>query len=267
MRAPSLPLVAQWIEQSRPKGKMWVRFLPRGYTFRMPYQYAYLLMVGVFGVVWLSFFILRKDMRHQQLFVSMFTAPLGPVTQILWFYKDYWRPEYVWTVTVFRVPVGIEELLFAFFIGGIGSVMYEVVFRKAYRRGHRRIKATIFIILFVGVTLSALKVIGWNTVWASSIALILASVVMIYLDKDLRWDWAMSSVLMFFFVIAIYLLCFSFFPAIISKFWVPTGLSGFNLLGIPVEELVWFVSWAMFSGVAYEFTVDAGQYIPLRPAV
>ena len=25
-----VPLVAQWIEQSRPKGEMWVRFLPRG---------------------------------------------------------------------------------------------------------------------------------------------------------------------------------------------------------------------------------------------
>jgi len=224
-------------------------------------------MVGVFGIVWLSFFLLRKDLRHQQLFVSIFTAPLAPVTQILWFYKDYWRPEYVWTFTVLNVPLGVEEVLFAFFIGGIGSILYEVIFRTDYKPGRWRFKETAYVVIFSGVFFGFLKTLDLNTVWASSIALVLSSLMIVYLDKNVRIDWVMSSVLMFALVMFTYLACFALFPAIVSKFWLPSGLSGINLLGVPVEEIIWFVSWAMYSGVAYEFMVGAGPYKKLLRTV
>jgi hypothetical protein len=35
------PLVAQWIEQSRPKGEMWVRFLPRGLYREQFFQFLF----------------------------------------------------------------------------------------------------------------------------------------------------------------------------------------------------------------------------------
>src|ERR1700690_2954544 len=145
----------------------------------MSYQYAYLFMVGILGVVWLLFFLLRKDLRDQQLFVSVFTAPLGPVTQIIWFYKDYWRPEYVWTFAISGVPIGVEEILFAFFIGGIGSVLYEVIFRKQHRHGRYRFKQTALVLISAGVIIDIVNAAHVNTVWASSIALVLASLIML----------------------------------------------------------------------------------------
>ena len=217
-------------------------------------------MVGILGVVWLLFFLLRKDLRDQQLFVSVFTAPLGPVTQIIWFYKDYWRPEYVWTFAISGVPIGVEEILFAFFIGGIGSVLYEVIFRKQHRHGRYRFKQTALVLISAGVIIDIVNAAHVNTVWASSIALVLASLIMIAIDKDLRKDWVMSSILMFVFVTVLYLAWLALYPALVSKFWLPSGLSGVNLFGVPIEELSWFVSWAMFSGVAYEFMVNAGPY-------
>lgn len=225
----------------------------------MPYQYAYFFAVGLLGLVWLIFFLLRKDLRGQQLFVSLFSAPLG-ITQILWFYKDYWRPEYIYTFYVRGVPIGPEDILFSFFIGGVGSILYEVLFHKRYRPGRNRPFATVAVIIFSAVLFLFLKSQDINTVWASAAAFLAGSLVMISADRDLRADWTMSSICMFFFIISIYMLWLFFFPAIVRTLWVSASLSGHELLGVPVEEIAWFVCWAMFSGIAYEFMVNAGKY-------
>jgi hypothetical protein len=216
-------------------------------------------MVSMLGVLWLALFAARKDLRHQQMFVSLFTAPAA-LAQVFWFYKDYWRPEYAWTIHIHGVPFGIEEILFSFFVGGIGAVLYEVCFKKKYRRGSVRLVSTSAIALFGILFFMTLYLSGLISIWASACSLIAASLAMIVVDRDLRMDWLMSSVLMFFTVIFIYLIWFAVYPDAVQKLWVPSGLSGTELFGIPIEELVWYTSWAMFSGVAYEFFVNAGPY-------
>jgi|SRR3989344_4170009 len=228
----------------------------------MSYAYAYLFGDCLLGIVWLAFFLLRKDLRHQQLFVSFFTAPFG-FMQVFWFYGDYWRPEYAWTFLIRGIPFGIEEILFAFFIGGIGSVIYEVIFRKRYRpNGKKRMRSAVSIIVASAATFLLLHTFGWNSIWASTTALALASIVMVVVDRDLRRDCIASSVLMFATIFCGYLLWLTLFPGSIARFWVADALSGIALVGVPIEELCWFISWAMFSGIAYEFSVNAGAYTP-----
>jgi len=53
------------------------------------YQYVYFIGVIILGCIWLAFFFLRKDLRKQQLIMSILTAPLAPICQVLWFSKDY----------------------------------------------------------------------------------------------------------------------------------------------------------------------------------
>ena len=162
------------------------------------------------------------------------------------------------------IPFGVEDILFSFLIGGIGSVLYEVLLRKRHRNGMKRLRATLIIITFAVISFVILKDMGMNTIWASSLPLITASIVVILIDRDLRADWIMSSLLMFVFIVSLYLIWLTLYPHLFSTFWELARLSGKEILGIPVEELSWFVSWAMFSGVIYEFFVNAGPYSPLK---
>ncbi|PIR83970.1 hypothetical protein COU18_00995 [Candidatus Kaiserbacteria bacterium CG10_big_fil_rev_8_21_14_0_10_51_14] len=219
----------------------------------MSVSYAYLIGTIVLALVWFAFFFLRKDLRRQQLLISLCSAPLGPISQVLWFHKDYWQPPYAFPISVAGVQVGIEELLFAFFISGIASVIYQVVFRKTVERKERHIlRASIIVATAVGVFI-ALKHIGFNTVWASTDALFLGTLLMILINRRLFMDSVMSAFLVLALVYPLYWLLFAFFPDAHQIFWVSEGLSGVNVLGAPIEEMTWFVAWAMFAGILYEF--------------
>jgi len=230
----------------------------------MSYQYAYLIGDILLLGVWIALYIARKDLHHQQLVVSLCSAPLAPISQILWFSKDYWRPEYAIAFKVLGVSLGFEEILFSFCIGGISSVLYETIFHKIFRAGHKRIVTTLGVLSVFFIVLLVAKYYGLNTVWASSLAFISASVVMLWIDRDLRTDWIMSSVLMFVLISTLYLTWLYLYPHLTERFWISSSFSGVEFLGIPIEELVWFVSWAMFSGIIYEFWLNAGPYRSLK---
>jgi len=226
----------------------------------MSYTYAYFIGNAILLLIWLVLYSHRKDLRRQQLSCSLLTAPFAPITQVLWFYNDYWRPEYIFPIQIVGVPVGFEEIMFAFLIGGIGSVMYEVLLHKKYRAGHPRTRLTWGIIAGGGIIFLLLKFVDVNTVWASSIALVICSLVMLWVDRYLERDWLLTTLFMFVLVIGMYSILLTLYPELVSKFWVQTSLSGQSVLRIPIEEIAWFISWAMFSGIVYEFWVNAKKY-------
>ena len=224
------------------------------------YQYAYLLGVLVLGVIWLTIFLKRKDLRHEQLFMSFLTAPLAPITQILWFYHDYWRPEYFYKFYINNIPIGIEEVLFGFFVGGIGSVLYEFIRDRKHRLGKKKhliaiIGASVAVIIFLG-----LKYSGLNTIWSSTGGLILSAVILVILNRKLEFDFIWSGMAMLFIAIVSYAGLMALYPDLIARSWVSDGLSGNQLLNIPIEELAWFLAWGAFSGIIYESWINVKAY-------
>ena len=89
-------------------------------------------------LVWIALFFHKKQLQKEMLIMSILVAPMGPLSEILYF-ADYWHPEYL--IPIFGV--GIEDLLFAFFIGGIGSVIYEEAFIKKIRPSAARTPPTL----------------------------------------------------------------------------------------------------------------------------
>jgi len=231
-------------------------------------SYAYLFGVCVLGVVWAIFFFLRKDLRKQQVLISILSAPLAPISQVLWFHHDYWRPPYALFVEIQGVPVGIEELFFAFFISGIGSVAYQVIFRKRIERGWQHSLVTIAIVGLTVVAFLVLKLFNFNTIWASTDALLLGTLMLVAMNRRLMPDALISVGLVLILTYPLYWALFFIFPDAHSIFWVSGGLSGTDLLGAPLEEMTWFVAWAAFSGILYESWVNVQRYISLdeRPA-
>ncbi len=228
------------------------------------YNYAYFFATLFLGLVWFLFFLKRKDLRKQQLFVSILVAPVAPISQILFFAKDYWSPEYVLPIKILGAYVGIEEILFGFFIGGIGSVFYEIVFARKHDVGRKRTLETILIVAGMIILFLILKRLGINTIWASITPLFISSVVLLFIDKDLRRDSLMSAVLMVFMILIVYVAWLKIYPDAINRLWVQDGLSGVAFAKIPIEEIVWFFAWGMFSGVVYEFWINVDRYKMIR---
>jgi len=224
------------------------------------YRYAYLVGNGMLAIVWLTFFFLRKDLRKQQLFVSCLLAPLALLADLLWFYHDYWRPEYFTNFTVGNIVLGIESPLTGFLTGGISTIIYEVVFRKRHSFGKPRNLMTIIMIFLAFVIMGVLIKIGLNSIWASSSAFILITILGLLIDRDLLKDAILSGALMAPLIIIFYLVWLTIYPKAIQKFWLTEALSGIKLLEIPIEEIVWFCAAGMGAGVLYEFWLNAEKY-------
>ena len=225
------------------------------------YRFAYLTGEVMLAIVWLLFFFLRKDLRKQQLFVSLLTALFTPLADVFWFYQDYWRPEYSLSFRVGPGVLGIESPLCGFLIGGIAAILYEVIFKKRHSFGRPRHIAAIAMIFFVLLTTTLLiKIGGLNSIWASSFTLLLGSIIMLMIDKDLIKDAVMSGVLMTIIILVLYSVWFAIYPNGVQKLWVTQMLSGVKIGRIPIEEIVWFGSAGMGLGILYEFWLNVEKY-------
>ncbi len=230
------------------------------------YQYVYFIGVMILSFIWLAFFFLRKDLRKQQLIMSILTAPLAPICQVLWFSKDYWNPKYLLSISISGIPIGIEEPLFAFFVGGVGTILYEIIKKRSHQKEKMRSLLTLFLLLItIGLFLS-LKSIDINTIWASIVALLIGGLLMITIDRDLIWDAIFSGIFftLIAFILYIFLLLLYPYPYLSAQMWIREGLSGINIFTIPIEEFIWFFSWGMFSGVIYEFWINVKSYKKLK---
>jgi hypothetical protein len=224
------------------------------------YQYAYLVGDGILAIFWLLLFFSRKDLRKQQLFASLILTPIAPLADCLWFYNDYWRPEYLISFKIGQVPIGLESPLFIFLIGGIATVLYEAVFKKRHLLGKPRNLMTVIMIFLILITTTFLIKLGLNSIWASSLAMLTISIVMVIIDHDLIKDAIWSSLLMLGLSVILYLIWLTIYPEGIQRFWVASALSGIKIWRIPIEEIVWFGSAGIGLGILYEFWLNVNKY-------
>lgn len=218
----------------------------------IPYQYTYLFADLVIGFpLWLLFFIKRPDLRHKMIVFGLMGAIAGPISEIFYL-KDYWHP-----LLVTGTAIGIEDVLFGFFAGGIGSVLYEELFAKHFSKRHKRTEHWIFFVF----PLCAMSLFAFNhlfpmyhinSIYASAVAFLVTTLVVLYLRKDLLVDALASGIiagLIFFFG---YLLLLAVFPQIFEKMWLLRNISGITVSRIPMEELLWAFTYGLMIGPLYE---------------
>jgi hypothetical protein len=231
----------------------------------MSYKYAYLIGISFWALLWLVMFLLRKDLRKEILFMSLVAGPVAPIAQILWFYEDYWRPEYTFPIELAGVLIGIEEYLFAFFMGGVACVSYEVIFQKKAQYGPRRTKDTFIILLITLLCASFFKyILNLNSIWATTLPMFISSLIMIFWDKDLVPDLLLSGLSMAIITLFLYWILIQIYPLIFSKFWLDGVFTGINIINIPIEELLWFIITGAFTGILYEFWTNVERYWSIK---
>jgi len=215
--------------------------------------------LAVFFPIWLFLYFFRKVLRRELLTVSMLFAVVAPISEIIYL-RNYWRPQTLFSgIYLFHYPVPVlEDFLFGFFIGGIASVIYEEMWGK--RISNRRNRThhwvwfipSLFGLSFLVLVLS-IGVFNFNAVYANILVFAVCSLVMLAYRQDLWLDSLMSGILVGCIMLLAYAIFLKAYPGIIQKWWLMNNLSGFTLMGVPVEEFLWAFGMGMMAGPLYEF--------------
>jgi len=218
----------------------------------MSYHYSYLVGVLIFWAAWIVCYAVGKSYRRQMLWGSLVAGPLG-VTNIL-FGHQYWTPPSLFDLDN-RIGFGIEDILWAFAVGGIASVLGEIFLKERLSRirgaGHKRHYAP-FVVLVVVFGLLEL----WHphkTIYNTVIAFTAGAIVVAFLRPDLIALMLTSAVVFAGLYEILFLYFLALYPDFIQRYYNVPNLLGIYVLGVPIEELMFASSGGAIWSVAYEY--------------
>lgn len=199
------------------------------------------------------------------LIMSAITALFGPISEI-WYFADYWQPGIALPLPFIG---GVEDMLFGFSIGGIGAFSYETLFvRGICKCEEKKLKKEWFLFVFFAIVGGSMIVLnnllGINSIFASSIGMVVVAALMLFLRPDLIANALGSAFLVAGTMFVIYFLGQELFPeghSWMERIWKlsgkPEGIIIFK--HIPVTEMLWGFSWGLVWGPMYEFLVGARE--------
>jgi hypothetical protein len=185
------------------------------------------------------------------------------LTNIL-FVPQYWTPPSLFDLDQ-RIRVGIEDVLWAAAVGGIASVIGEILLKEklsAIRKGPRERHYTPFVVVIV--VFIALEF--WRpgkTIYNTIVAFAIGALVIAYLRRDLVPSMLVGALSFAVLYFALFL-CFLFlYPEFVQRYYNVPNLLGIYLFGVPIEELLFATTGGAIWSVAYEYV----QGYRLGPAI
>ncbi len=213
-----------------------------------PYFTASLFLLALFAVAYWRF----RSQRHHLLVGGLLSAPSG-FCAIL-FVPEYWDP-----VQLFRFGAGPEDLIFSFSNGGL--IWLVVVAIHSGRSLEPRIEPCFLLRRWVVLTLGfsilwiPLLAVGLDVMRSSILAALLVLAALIRQRPELLPIASAGAAL---FGIPYTLLCgllFRLFPGFLEQ-WSHANLSGWFVLGVPLEETAWALAWGATWPVVLAYVLD-----------
>lgn len=206
----------------------------------------------LFLIVWLIIWLVRPESRKEMLRMSIFTLPLG-LTEPL-FVPEYWMPPSLFNLAA-TTGFDIESLIFCFAIGGIGSVLYEALtkvyhkkMRKKYCHKHHYFALATPIIVFLPLFLLTTL----NPIYSAIIAMFSGAMEAIICRRDLTTKILIGGISFLILYSAFFFLFITAYPGIVEQVWNLQALTGILIAGIPLEELLFAVTFGMLWSSFYE---------------
>jgi hypothetical protein len=219
-------------------------------------KYAWLIWSLGFLLLWLIVFFYKKNFRKEMIQVSLWTMLFG-LTEPL-FVPQYWNP-----ITLFNLAqktgFDIESFIFSFAIGGIGSVLYKIVFKmdnepfQPAERNHQKHRLhfySLFTPVAVFILLAFLS--NLNHIYCGIIALFAGALAAFFCRPDLKMKIWVGGILflLLYFVYFVSLNIVS--PGYVTEVWNFTTISRIRILGVPITELLFGFTFGMFWSSLYE---------------
>jgi hypothetical protein len=216
------------------------------------YHYSYLVGVLIFGAAWLACYILGKKYRAEIRWGTLISAPMA-LTSIL-FVPQYWTPPSLFDLDQ-KIRVGIEDFLWAAAVGGIASVVAEILLEEKLSGIRKRTRKRHFApFLVVVVVFIALQV--WHpgkTIYNTIIAFAVGALVIAYLRSDLIPTMLVGSLSFTVLYFALFLIFLFLYPGFVQRYYKIPNLLGIYVAGVPIEELLFAGTGGAIWSVAYEY--------------
>lgn len=221
-------------------------------------QYVWFTWALAFLIPWAVLYAGFPSQRRAMLWASIFTAPFG-LTEPL-FVPEYWLPPSLFNLAM-RTGFDIESLIFCFGIGGVGAVLYNVLSgarlatvpdserHKPLHRHHYVALLSPFVIF------APLYFLPWNPIYPGIVAMAVGAIANVLCRPDLKTKTWIGGVL-FLVYYSLFVLGLEWLsPGYIDRVWNLEALSGILLGPLPVEELLFAVTFGFYwSGVYDHFT-------------
>ncbi|MDP3940947.1 MAG: lycopene cyclase domain-containing protein [bacterium] len=213
-----------------------------------------LLLIGIWFATYLS--LDTKERKREMLIVSLLTSLLGLSEPL--FVPEYWAPPSLFNLAL-RTGFDIESLIFSFGIGGIAVVLYDRIFHTMYEQipsqAHHdpRHRYHLWAILAAPIIFILLELTTrFNPIYIAIIAMILGGLATWYCRPDLKKKMIVSAILFLGLYFFYFLILIAMSPGYVEKVWNLKGISGILIVGIPLEELLFALSFGFLWSSIYE---------------
>lgn len=221
-------------------------------------RYNFLILCVLFALPPLCVYLVRPDLRRPMAVTALFALPFA-VTES-WFYPEYWQPRFLFDLAD-HIGFGIEDFLFVAALGAFTASVYPCVARKRFApAAAASVRARIWrpaLVLSCALSLVlALRLLGVPTIYGACVTMLGVTAAMLAVRRDLTRVCIGGG----FWTLLVYaVLCQVFqwlLPGVFDLAWNTERLSNIDVVGVPLEELLYGFS-AGFSGAAvYPFFGD-----------
>ena len=221
-------------------------------------QYIWLIWSLILIAIWLAIYVSLGSGKEKKkmLVVSLWTSLLG-LTEPL-FVPEYWSPPSLFDLAM-RTGFDIESLIFSFGIGGIAVILYGRIFRRqdvsmsAKEHHLPRHKFHIWMLLSAPAILIALLLTtDLNPLHSSIIAMIVGGLATWYCRPDLKKKMIVSAFIFLGLYFLYFLTLIAISPGYVEQVWNLEAISGILIMGIPLEELLFALSFGFIWSSIYE---------------
>ncbi len=221
-------------------------------------QYIWLIWSLILIAIWLVLYLSLGGSRERKemLTVSLWTSLLG-LTEPL-FVPEYWMPPSLFDLA-HLTGFDIESLIFSFGIGGIAIILYQRIFpsremgmsAKEHNLSRHRFHA--WMLLSAPVILVVLLfATNLNSLHSSIIAMTIGGLATWYCRPDLKKKMITSAFLFLVLYFFYFLTLIAMSPGYVEKVWNLKAISGILIIGIPLEELLFALSFGFIWSSIYE---------------
>ena len=218
----------------------------------MNYHFAYLVGALIFDAAWLACCVIGKRYRPQMIWGTVISTPLA-LTSIL-FIPQYWTPPSLFDLDA-RFRVGIEDVLWAGAVGGIASVVGEIVLKErlAARRKHRRKKHYFPFVVLVSVFAILEFWHPGKTIYNTVIAFVVCALLVAFVRSDLIPTMFVGAAVFTLLYLALFLYFLALYPDFVQRYYNVPNLLGIYVSRVPIEELLFAASGGAVWSVAYKY--------------
>ncbi|OGN09831.1 MAG: hypothetical protein A3J46_00370 [Candidatus Yanofskybacteria bacterium RIFCSPHIGHO2_02_FULL_41_11] len=165
----------------------------------------------------------------------------------------YWHPPTLFNLGFITGGLSIEDALFSFLVGGIATVIYEVVFNSSIKlKVHHRHHLGAFLFGFIFSAAFAF-IYKPNPIYALIAFGLSGAIFLCVVRRDLILHSLFGGVLFMLLYFFNFLIFNSWFPYFVDSYYNLKNISGIMVLSVPFEELLYALSFGMLWAPVYEY--------------